>query len=139
MWYPSTEVHLLRRRIDSLERDLSQLSRAFATKDDVRLLRDGVDVPLSQLSKAVRRFDRKEEYLRLSSEERFNLMDQRLEEAQRDAQATASILEQLRDDHERYAHPITAALHVLGAVLGFSRRRRTPREIGRASCRERVS
>lgn len=69
VWYPSTEVHLLRRRVDSLERDISQLSRAFATKDDVRNLRDGVDIPLSQLSKAVRRFDKKEEYLRLSSEE----------------------------------------------------------------------
>lgn len=40
VWYPSTEVHLLRRRIEHLEKDLSQLSRAFATKSDVRLLRD---------------------------------------------------------------------------------------------------
>lgn len=69
VWYPSTEVHTLRRRVESLERDISNLTRAFATKDDVRNLRDGVDIPLSQLSKAVRRFDKKEEYLRLSSEE----------------------------------------------------------------------
>ncbi|SCV67864.1 BQ2448_5475 [Microbotryum intermedium] len=96
VWYPSTEVHFLRRRIEALEKDLSQLTRAFATKDDVRNLRDGVDVPLSQLSKAVRRFDRKEEYLRLSSEERFSLLEQRFEEAARERQAQQSLIEQLR-------------------------------------------
>ncbi|SCZ93050.1 BZ3500_MvSof-1268-A1-R1_Chr6-2g08429 [Microbotryum saponariae] len=96
VWYPSTEVHFLRRRIEALEKDLSQLTRAFATKDDVRNLRDGVDVPLSQLSKAVRRFDRKEEYLRLSSEERFSLLEQRLEEATRERHAQQTLIEQLR-------------------------------------------
>ncbi|KDE03251.1 hypothetical protein MVLG_06245 [Microbotryum lychnidis-dioicae p1A1 Lamole] len=96
VWYPSTEVHFLRRRIETLEQDLSQLTRAFATKDDVRNLRDGVDVPLSQLSKAVRRFDRKEEYLRLSSEERFLLLEQRLEEAAQERHAQQSLIEQLR-------------------------------------------
>ncbi|KAK4698263.1 hypothetical protein P7C70_g8019, partial [Phenoliferia sp. Uapishka_3] len=116
--YPSTEVHLLRLQVEALQKDISQLARAFATKDDVRLLRDGVDVPLSQLSKAVRRFDRKEEYLRLSSEERFALVDARLEEAQRETAMNAELLEVLREDHERYSHPITAALHVIGAVLG---------------------
>ncbi|GAA5867312.1 hypothetical protein JCM1840_005024 [Sporobolomyces johnsonii] len=79
--YPSSEVHLLRRRVERLENDLVQLSRAFATKSDVRALRDGVDVPLTALSKAVRRFNRKEEYLRLTSEERFALLVARLDEA----------------------------------------------------------
>lgn len=118
VWYPSTEVHLLRRRIEHLEKDLSQLSRAFATKSDVRLLRDGLDIPLTQLSKAVRRFDRKEEYLRLSSEERFALMNAKLEEATREVSNQAELLARLRADQDRSSHPISALLHLLGHLLG---------------------
>ncbi|BGP14274.1 hypothetical protein JCM10213_005834 [Rhodosporidiobolus nylandii] len=69
--YPSSEVYQLRKRVETLEEDLVQLSRAYATKSDVRTLRDGLDVPLSTLSKAVRRFARQEEFSRLSSDERF--------------------------------------------------------------------
>ncbi|KAM0754746.1 hypothetical protein T439DRAFT_120845 [Meredithblackwellia eburnea MCA 4105] len=118
VWYPSTDIHLLRRRMEALERDLSQLTRAFATKDDVRTLRDGVDVPLSQLSRAVRRWDRKEEYLRMSTEERFSLLDQRLEMASRELANNAELIDGLRTEHERLANPINAIFHAIRAVVG---------------------
>ncbi|GAA5949791.1 hypothetical protein JCM21900_004201 [Sporobolomyces salmonicolor] len=110
--YPSSEVHRLRRRVERLETDLVQLSRAFATKSDVRALRDGVDVPLTALSKAVRRFNRKEEYLRLTSEERFALLVARLDEA------TEVQLQQQQalEDLEREANDVDV-VKLVGKVL----------------------
>lgn len=116
VWYPSTEVHLLRRRIAVLEKDISNLTRAFATKDEVRELRDGVDVPLGQLSKAVRRNDRNEADLRLTSEQRFAIMDSRLERAAHEVAANAELIEQLRKDNEAAAHPFNAILKVLSHI-----------------------
>ncbi|GAA5905689.1 uncharacterized protein JCM6883_005413 [Sporobolomyces salmoneus] len=81
--YPSTQVHVLTQKIEKLESDLHQLSRAFATKSDIRTLRDGVDAPLSQLEKAMKRFSRKEEYLRLTSEEKFLVLGQKIEEQEK--------------------------------------------------------
>ncbi|GAA5939698.1 uncharacterized protein JCM15063_005263 [Sporobolomyces koalae] len=114
--YPSTEVYLLRKRVDKLENDLVQLSRAFATKSDVRALRDGVDAPLNALSKAVRRFNRKEEYLRLTSEERFTLLSQRLDESIEVSQQQQAVLEELEQDRQRSRELDFATF--LGRVLG---------------------
>ncbi|GAA5932645.1 hypothetical protein JCM1841_000321 [Sporobolomyces salmonicolor] len=110
--YPSSEVHRLRRRVERLETDLVQLSRAFATKSDVRALRDGVDVPLTALSKAVRRFNRKEEYLRLTSEERFALLVARLDEANEVQLQQQQVLEDL----EREANNVDV-VKLVGKVL----------------------
>lgn len=110
-------VHLLRRRVESLEKELGTLTRAFATKDDIRLLRDGVDAPLTQLGKAVRRFDRKEEYLRLSSEERFALLDARLEAARAQAVHNTSLIDHLRREHEQ-ASVVRLASTLIHSLLG---------------------
>lgn len=110
-------MHLLRRRVESLEKELGTLTRAFATKDDIRLLRDGVDVPLTQLGKAVRRFDRKEEYLRLSSEERFALLDARLEAARAQAVHNAALIDHLRREHEQ-ASIVRLASTLIHSLLG---------------------
>ncbi|GAA5877724.1 hypothetical protein JCM16303_000217 [Sporobolomyces ruberrimus] len=100
--YPSVETHYLRTRIEKLESDLIQLSRAFATKSDVRALRDGVDIPLSQLSKAVRSFNRKEEYLRLTSSEKFSVLEQKLEEVSEVTEKQGKVLrEREREEEER--------------------------------------
>jgi len=147
VWYPSTDgkhhlfpelalpthvwlthlaaVHLLRRRVESLEKELGTLTRAFATKDDIRILRDGVDVPLTQLGKAVRRFDRKEEYLRLSSEERFALLDARLEAARAQAVHNSALIDHLRREHDQ-ASVIRLASALIHTLLGG-------RHAGRAS------
>lgn len=66
----------------------------------MRALRDGVDVPLSQLSKAVKRFNRKEEYLRLTSEEQFVVLSQRIDELdeQNEARRRKEIEDRERDE-----------------------------------------
>lgn len=61
---------------------------------------------------------RKEEYLRLSSEERFALMNAKLEEATREVSNQAELLARLRADQDRSSHPISALLHLLGHLLG---------------------
>jgi hypothetical protein len=116
--YPSTQVHLLQRKIDRMEQDLGLLNRAFATKEEVRLLRNGVDVPLTQLTKAVRRYEKKEEYLRLSSEERFALLETKLDEAQKDAMMNAELIERLKKEYDEASNPLTTLLRVLNHVLG---------------------
>jgi hypothetical protein len=120
--YPNTQVHDLKLKLNKLESDLIQvnslsslflcsffsvlttplprmiyfqLSRAFATKSDIRALRDGVDVPLSQLSKAFKRFSKKEEYLRLTSSEKFGLLEQRLEQVTELAEKQQEVLQEI--------------------------------------------
>ncbi|CAG8558122.1 14662_t:CDS:10 [Funneliformis caledonium] len=78
--YPSTEVELLKRRVQHLEYEFSQLRRGFATKKDVINVRDGFEPTLSQLNKAVRRYEKKEQFLRNYSEERFAYLESKLRE-----------------------------------------------------------
>lgn len=123
--YPSTKVHTLEQRLLKLETDLLQLSRAFATKSDVRALRDGVDVPLSQLSKAVKRFDRKEEYFRLTLEEKFGLMEQKVQELVQVGMRQQEVLEGLEQENEVFRNTIAKRgnsslefANFLGRLLG---------------------
>jgi len=78
--YPSTEVELLKRRVQHLEYEFSQLRRGFATKRDINNVKDGFEPTLSQLNKAVRRYEKKEQYLRNYSEERFAYLETKLRE-----------------------------------------------------------
>ncbi|CAI2182608.1 12449_t:CDS:2 [Funneliformis geosporum] len=78
--YPSTEVELLKRRVQHLEYEFSQLRRGFATKRDVINVRDNFEPTLSQLNKAVRRYEKKEQCLRNYSEERFAYLETKLRE-----------------------------------------------------------
>lgn len=78
--YPSLQVETISRRMKRLEADLSQLRKLYATKADVRVLRDGIDVPLTQLSRAVKRYEKKEEHLRMSAEDKFGVVESRLED-----------------------------------------------------------
>ncbi|RHZ47944.1 hypothetical protein Glove_564g57 [Diversispora epigaea] len=78
--YPSTEVELLKRRVQHLEYELSQLRRGFATKRDVISVRDGFEPTISQLNRAVRRYEKKEQYLRNYSDERFAYLESKMRE-----------------------------------------------------------
>ncbi|CAG8575483.1 11547_t:CDS:2 [Acaulospora colombiana] len=78
--YPSTEVELLKRRVQHLEYEFSQLRRGFATKRDVINIKDDFEPTISQLNKAVRRNEKKEQYLRNYSEERFAYLENKLRE-----------------------------------------------------------
>uniref|UniRef100_A0A1D1XN81 Uncharacterized protein n=1 Tax=Anthurium amnicola TaxID=1678845 RepID=A0A1D1XN81_9ARAE len=78
--YPSTEVELLKRRVQHLEYEFSQLRRGTATKRDINSVRDGFEPTLSQLHKTVKRYEKKEQYLRNYSEERFAYLESKLRE-----------------------------------------------------------
>ncbi|CAG8434274.1 1769_t:CDS:2 [Ambispora gerdemannii] len=78
--YPNTEVELLKRRVQHLEYEFSQLRRGFATKHDVDHVRTGLEPTISQLNKAVRKYEKKEQYLRNYSEERFAFLESKLRE-----------------------------------------------------------
>lgn len=116
--YPSAQVAGLQRKLERLEKDLGLLSRAFATKQDVRMLRDGVDIPLTQLSKAVRRYERKEEYSRLETEERFAEMEVRLGETLKEGERWRVEMERLKEDMENSTSPIATLLRMINHILG---------------------
>ncbi|KAF9907608.1 hypothetical protein BX616_000379, partial [Lobosporangium transversale] len=78
--YPNTEVELLKRKVASIEAELSQLRRAFATKHDVLKVQDSVEPTLHQLTKQIKRHDKKENILRSYTEERFASIDEKLRE-----------------------------------------------------------
>ena len=99
--YPVPTVALLVKRVQALENEIDDLRYSHATKADVKLLRDGVDTPLTQLSKAGRRYERKEEYFRLSSEEKFALLTERQEEMLHEISVSSHIIEQLKANQEK--------------------------------------
>ena len=105
------------KRVQALENELESLHSSHATKADVKMLRDGVDAPLTQLSKAVRRYERKEEYLRLSSEEKFALLTERQEEMLHEISVSTHIIEELRAEQEKSGSFIRA----LRAIFSASR------------------
>ncbi|KAG0320923.1 hypothetical protein BGZ99_004249 [Dissophora globulifera] len=78
--YPDTEVELLKRKVSSIEAELSQLRRAFATKRDVLQVQDSVEPTLHQLTKQIKRHDKKETLLRSYAEERFASIDEKMRE-----------------------------------------------------------
>ncbi|KAG9285366.1 hypothetical protein G9A89_010841 [Geosiphon pyriformis] len=78
--YPSTEVELLKSRVQHLEYEFSQLRRGLATKRDVIQVRDGIEPTISQLNKVVKKYEKKEQYLRTYSEERFTYLEAKLRE-----------------------------------------------------------
>lgn len=70
-------------------------------KSDVSLLRDGIDLPLSQLSRTMRRYEKKEEHLRMSAEDKFGLVESRLEDLLREVAINAELIEEERRERQR--------------------------------------
>ena len=116
--YPSTRVHYLHQKIDALSSQLAQLNQAYATKDALREFQEKLDKPVSALAKSVRKYERKEEFARLSSEERFALLDAKLEEATREVYVNAQLVEQLKQEYDAASHPITTILRVVNHMMG---------------------
>ncbi|KAK0537230.1 hypothetical protein OC834_000892 [Tilletia horrida] len=112
--YPSSRVENLKRKTKRLESDLSTLRKLVATKTDVSILREGIDLPLSQLSRAVRRNEKKEEHLRLSAEDKFALVEARLDDLLREVAFNAELIEEERRERERLAQ--MPLVHVVQAV-----------------------
>ncbi|KAF9288432.1 hypothetical protein BGZ88_008181 [Linnemannia elongata] len=78
--YPDSEVESLKRKVASIEAELTQLRRAFATKRDVLQVQDSVEPTLHQLTKQIKRHDKKEVQLRSYAEERFASIDEKMRE-----------------------------------------------------------
>ncbi|KAG0207403.1 hypothetical protein BGX28_001342 [Mortierella sp. GBA30] len=78
--YPDMEVEQLKRKVVSIEQELSLLRRAFATKRDVLQVQDSVEPTLHQLTKQIKRHDKKETLLRSYTEERFASIDEKMRE-----------------------------------------------------------
>lgn len=78
--YPDSDVDSLKKKVASIEAELNQLRRAFATKRDVLQVQDSVEPTLHQLTKQIKRHDKKENMLRSYAEERFATIDEKLRE-----------------------------------------------------------
>ena len=116
--YPSTKVRILESKIAALDQEVKKLNSAYATHEDLRRFKAMVDVPVASATKAVRRFQRAEEYARLSSEEKFALLDAKLEEATREVNLNAQVVEKLKQEYDSASHPITTLLRVLNHMMG---------------------
>ncbi|KAI8060283.1 hypothetical protein BC940DRAFT_312211 [Gongronella butleri] len=75
-----THVMRLQKRIDLLEEELYALRQAYATKKDLGQVADGLSPTIQHLSKAIRRFEKKEQLLRSWSEDKFTLLDDKVRE-----------------------------------------------------------
>ncbi|KAK9899799.1 hypothetical protein P389DRAFT_4196 [Cystobasidium minutum MCA 4210] len=110
--YPVPTVSILLDQVRELKIEMNMLKNSFATKNDVKTLRDGVDVPLTNLSKAVKRYERKEEYLRLSTEEKFEILHKRQEELLDELIVSNHTIESLRADQERSSSVLRALRYI---------------------------
>ncbi|CAG8564805.1 11280_t:CDS:2 [Paraglomus occultum] len=118
--YPSTEVELLKRRVQHLEYEFSQLRRGFATKREVLQVRDGFEPTLTQLNKAMRRCEKKEACLRTYSDERFAYLEEKLREFD------SIITYRLQDDQvaslpRSMMQVMFLPLNITVTVLGYAR------------------
>lgn len=123
--YPSSKVEKMDQRLRRLEADLSSLRKLYATKNDIRVLREHE----AQLGRAVRRSERKEEHLRLSAEEKFSIVEGRLEDLLREVAINAELIEEERRERERAASLrisfFEAVKYLLGS--GLTVRRASPK------------
>ena len=95
--HPPSEFDSFRQKLERMERELQAFKKEAASKADVRVLRDAVDAPLTDLVKAVRRHERKGELMRISAEERFEDLDIKVDEAINAATSTDQILQELSE------------------------------------------
>lgn len=97
--FPSSKVEKMNQRLRRLEADLSSLRKLYATKSELRVLKEHE----SQLGRALRRSERKEEHLRLSAEEKFSIVESRLEDLLREVAINAELIEEERREREQAA------------------------------------
>ncbi|KAK4517972.1 uncharacterized protein ATC70_001321 [Mucor velutinosus] len=75
-----TEIEVLQKKIEMMEDEMDGLRKAFATKRDLGQVAQGIAPSIQQLSKAMKRFEKKETSLRSWSEERFTEIDQKVQD-----------------------------------------------------------
>ncbi|CAO1637853.1 unnamed protein product [Sympodiomycopsis kandeliae] len=99
--YPSVKVESLSRRLKRLEADLSSLRKSSVSHSQVQILRDGLDVPLSTISRHMKKYEKRQDLLRSNSEDKFSLVEARLEDLLRECAINAELIETERLDRER--------------------------------------
>ncbi|KAG9062511.1 hypothetical protein KI688_005426 [Linnemannia hyalina] len=110
--YPDAEVESLKRKVASIEAELTQLRRAFATKRDVLQVQDSVEPTLHQLTKQIKRHDKKEVQLRSYAEERFASIDEKMREY--DTYLTYRITEE-----QHRSSLLFLPINILVAMVGY--------------------
>jgi hypothetical protein len=73
-----THVQRLQKKLDIMEDELYSLKQAFATKKDLGQVADNLSPTIQQLTKAIRRFEKKEQLLRSWSEDKFTIIDEKV-------------------------------------------------------------
>ncbi|KAG0007284.1 hypothetical protein BGZ80_004860 [Entomortierella chlamydospora] len=110
--YPDTDVEILKRKVASVESELAQLRRAVATKRDVQQVQEDVEPTLHQLSKHIKRHDKKETLLRTYAEERFASIDEKLREYD-------TILAYRLTEEQHRSSLLFLPINILVAMLGY--------------------
>jgi hypothetical protein len=112
--FPSTEVENVKRRLAKAEEELAILRKSHASKKDLSSnLTNVVQPELNSLSKTLKRVEKKEQYLRTYSEERFQYMETKMREFD------AFVAYQLEQEaiHKQVSLPVVALRTVTGVVF----------------------
>lgn len=80
MLVSETQVEQLQTKVDILEKELDSLRRAYATKKDLGQVAEDINPALQQLSKSLRRFEKRESVLKQWTEEQFSNIDFKVRE-----------------------------------------------------------
>jgi hypothetical protein len=75
-----SEIDVLAKKLEMMEEELDGLRKAFATKRELGQVANGITPSIQNLSKAMKRFEKKETALRSWSEDRFTELDQKVQD-----------------------------------------------------------
>lgn len=120
--YPSTEVEVLKKRVVTLEQEIDVLKKAFATKKDLGQVTSGLAPTLSQFNRSLKRFEKKEQFLRTYSEERFDFLEAKMRDF--DQYVQYRIEQDQRVSPQRFIAtllflPLNLTLQAVGIVAGL--------------------
>lgn len=131
---PAPAIAHLRNEVARVKEDLSSLKSVGATQADVRHLRDTLDLPLGQLSRAIRRTVRAEEGMRMDAEERFAMLEVAVEELSRRIERDERVMRRLEGENDALrTTPIAAVTALFGHLLGLGTSRASATSAGGSS------
>jgi hypothetical protein len=110
--YPTPTVSLLLRKVESMQEEINSLRGLHATKKDVKMLREGIDAPLTKLSKALKTYERKEEFIRLNNEEKFEILNDKISLLVNELNISAELMENLKIEQEKSGSVIKALRYI---------------------------
>jgi hypothetical protein len=103
-----SQVQSLQTRLDTLEKELFGLRKAYATKKDLgQVVQEDINPTINQLAKALKRFERSDLALRTWSEEQFTSIDLKVREFDQ------YICYRIEQDQRQQAHGMVVSLILL--------------------------